>query len=317
MKNFPDARHFVIGHSHGGNVILRALDGFSKVGDLEGVVTLATPFIDWEGRDLDRLFRKLRIGSVLLWTLPALIVNWVIIGRFTGPWITGVLWQDLVIWAIGAAFLWFVAFRQNGALHSRAKSKQKEILDSFDQAGKVDCPFFSVAVKNDEAGIGLRAGSKLAGLGTGIAFVIKILNVFYWIGVIALMYYLRDEIRSTLYFGDNHFDYYNFYAILLILGAGQLFISILHSIFSGFGLGFRGVVHSAVFGSGGLIKNALIKITTSKQPNGVKDHTFLEYKDLDKGSSSLRHSLVYETQEIIDDVSEWIVGPKSENGMES
>ncbi len=58
-KQFPDnTRHFIIAHSHGGNVALYAMDSElngSKLGDdVSGVVTLATPFINVQKRSLPK-----------------------------------------------------------------------------------------------------------------------------------------------------------------------------------------------------------------------------------------------------------------------
>lgn len=57
-KDFPEAQHFVIAHSHGGNVALYAMEKTSpdaKLGeDVAGIVTLATPFITLRKRQLPR-----------------------------------------------------------------------------------------------------------------------------------------------------------------------------------------------------------------------------------------------------------------------
>ena len=44
-REFPLARHFVIGHSHGGNVALYALNLTTSADLVSGVICLATPFL--------------------------------------------------------------------------------------------------------------------------------------------------------------------------------------------------------------------------------------------------------------------------------
>jgi pimeloyl-ACP methyl ester carboxylesterase len=58
LVRFPDARHFVVGHSHGGNVALAALT--PEIGRrLDGLICLATPVLVSRPRLFDPLTRKL------------------------------------------------------------------------------------------------------------------------------------------------------------------------------------------------------------------------------------------------------------------
>ena len=54
-EKFPKARHFVIGHSHGGNVMLYAMKDAALSDRIAGAVTLATPFITVRRRRLHPL----------------------------------------------------------------------------------------------------------------------------------------------------------------------------------------------------------------------------------------------------------------------
>jgi hypothetical protein len=45
LDTFPDARHVIVTHSHGGNVVLGALSDPDLADRIDGVVTLATPFL--------------------------------------------------------------------------------------------------------------------------------------------------------------------------------------------------------------------------------------------------------------------------------
>lgn len=49
LNSFPDAKHFIIGHSHGGNVALKAVEKASLFNRLH-VVCLSTPFLNVKRR---------------------------------------------------------------------------------------------------------------------------------------------------------------------------------------------------------------------------------------------------------------------------
>jgi hypothetical protein len=53
---YPDARHALIAHSHGGNVVLSALADPQLARETLGVATLGTPFLSATLRDMDSLF---------------------------------------------------------------------------------------------------------------------------------------------------------------------------------------------------------------------------------------------------------------------
>ncbi|WP_210542819.1 triacylglycerol lipase [Rhodoferax sp. PAMC 29310] len=68
---FPHAKHFVIGHSHGGNVMLYALKDPSLADRIAGLVTLATPFITVRRRKLHPLVLTGILTICLLGTVEA------------------------------------------------------------------------------------------------------------------------------------------------------------------------------------------------------------------------------------------------------
>lgn len=73
-KQFPDdARHFIIAHSHGGNVALYAMEHEGPTGkklgeDVTGVITLATPFLTLTKRPLPR-FVLPSVWTIVLFVL--------------------------------------------------------------------------------------------------------------------------------------------------------------------------------------------------------------------------------------------------------
>ncbi|WP_153147150.1 triacylglycerol lipase [Dechloromonas sp. H13] len=50
LEKWPEARHFIIGHSHGGAVALKSLTNSNICDQIDGVITLSTPFILYQAR---------------------------------------------------------------------------------------------------------------------------------------------------------------------------------------------------------------------------------------------------------------------------
>jgi len=78
-KQYPEARHFLIAHSHGGVVALYALADAEAKASVSGVICLATPFIVRRARP----FPKHTFG--LLCALVAVVV-FIILGNFFRDW---------------------------------------------------------------------------------------------------------------------------------------------------------------------------------------------------------------------------------------
>lgn len=106
VKAYPDAKHFVIAHSHGGNVALSALSDEDVSKKVSGVITLATPFLSAKvvkPRELIDfgvgLFAALFAGWCVIlagvaqghgwaWWLPALLTCLVVLGLlWLGGWL--------------------------------------------------------------------------------------------------------------------------------------------------------------------------------------------------------------------------------------
>jgi hypothetical protein len=93
VQNYPASRHYLIGHSHGGNVVLRAFARASFKDTIAGVICLSTPFLVARPRDLGGGNTKKQIvGGVVL---PALFLA-AIAGRLGSSW-----WGFFLAWALG------------------------------------------------------------------------------------------------------------------------------------------------------------------------------------------------------------------------
>jgi Serine aminopeptidase, S33 len=67
QERWPHARHFVIGHSHGGNIALQAMRDKAVEARIAGVVCLSTPFLWASPRNLGR------VGRIALWWFPVVV----------------------------------------------------------------------------------------------------------------------------------------------------------------------------------------------------------------------------------------------------
>jgi len=68
QTRWPQARHFVVGHSHGGNIAFQAMRDKAVEARIAGVVCLSTPFLWASPRDLGP------VGRIALWWFPVVMV---------------------------------------------------------------------------------------------------------------------------------------------------------------------------------------------------------------------------------------------------
>jgi hypothetical protein len=69
LKDYPDARHYVIAHSHGGNVTMYALRDSKLKSQIDGVVCLSTPFLHVNKRNLGSSDDEKNVARSILLTL--------------------------------------------------------------------------------------------------------------------------------------------------------------------------------------------------------------------------------------------------------
>lgn len=94
---YSGAQHYLVGHSHGGNVALSAAVTSGVLDKIAGIVCLATPFLVARERDLGRYRRETFVGIIL-------------VIAFGGPAVLDLLlapmpWSDGLRWAVKAFLL--------------------------------------------------------------------------------------------------------------------------------------------------------------------------------------------------------------------
>lgn len=302
VQRYPDAQQFIIGHSHGGNVILRALDGYESVERIAGAVSLATPFIQCECRDPSRIVGKIRSVSLVLMTLLA---GWVI-------YYAGVAWHGRIfgipafvlvipVWLVTAVFVWGKVCSTRGPALRLVTNRQAAYMARFDHPGQISTPFFCAATRFDEAGIGLRMGTMLAESPALLDRILAWFPLFLWVIIVGsgTWWWLADfELERGFYF-----------LLPLLLGfsvAAQMALALVRTVLSGFRLGIVEFARRLFFGSGGMLMNSCVKFTTTKTPEGTLIPPELQMYDVDVEFRGLRHSAIYTTESVLKDVGEWI-----------
>jgi hypothetical protein len=97
IRRYPDAAHFIIAHSHGGNVALYALNDISLQSKLHGIICMNTPFIGATRRNVEQVF----FGLALLFLF--ICIGWV--GTFFA-----VMISDLFASSRDYSLVWFSPF---------------------------------------------------------------------------------------------------------------------------------------------------------------------------------------------------------------
>jgi hypothetical protein len=149
LRKHPHARHYLVGHSHGGNVILRALRGGAIANRVQGVVLLSTPFLYFRRRD-PALVRNFLGASFL--ALPSL-------GAFYLRALTDTsALSFLFVWALFAAGIFALWSRVYPRLHIRAMA----MIERLSLPDSASMPLLVLRRPGDEASGVLATASFLA-----------------------------------------------------------------------------------------------------------------------------------------------------------
>lgn len=115
LRDFPDAAHFLIGHSHGGNIAVYALGASELDGKLAGVFCLNTPFVCATRRSHNQvLFFLFHALALLLFFIGVGLPAMALVPLLRGDG-SATLRSLLTAVAVGAIFLacsWFLLSRR-------------------------------------------------------------------------------------------------------------------------------------------------------------------------------------------------------------
>ena len=130
LASYPDAAHFVIAHSHGGNLALYALHDLRLQERLSGIICMNTPFLSATRRDAEQLFFGLGVLFIIAYGV------WVASGfaLIAGGWgeygpvgtIAYILAMALLFAVGGLLYRWFL--RLGRRLQSWLKEKREDMI---------------------------------------------------------------------------------------------------------------------------------------------------------------------------------------------
>ena len=171
IAEHPEAAHFVIAHSHGGNVAAYALRDESLQQRIRGVVCVATPYLRCRPRDLSKTLSLsflvlipvsaavAAIGAGLLAIVCTVILSMLFGGASSLPeevWWIAVL-AYVALWGV---LTWRINQRLANRIESRFEpallARQQATLDRYDPAFLHTPRILSVSTALDEAGLHLR-----------------------------------------------------------------------------------------------------------------------------------------------------------------
>ncbi len=178
-------RHFMVAHSHGGNVAMYALQDPAVAAKVDGLICMATPFLYPRKRPLSIMALTISLGIMLtgmlqlVWAADMLQRSW-------WSWI-GALSLLLFTVVVPAILTWLVAYERY-QYKVKHDSRLRRLIDQLSYQNP-DIPILLVRASGDEA-TGLLRGAQflnwLGGIGMRIGG--RQLYVFICAGVLALAF---------------------------------------------------------------------------------------------------------------------------------
>lgn len=314
----PTAPHFVIAHSHGGNIALRSIE--DQRGIL-GVVTLSTPFISASPSPA----MKLLLFSIFL---PALLLGIVLFGiswgyvlpvsRFLVEFVSdifpllgglfsivGALIAFLLCLKIGSfpVVLWAVIYR---ALKFKIRETQEHLASRFNLAGRKMCAVLAIRFWGDEALVCLRVARYLVRPARLFSMTGMFLCCVYALALLfspalGLVLLLVPESLVELALGVI--------ALTLPIGVILIFLS-----FPVWLLGEYLLINMTLGNWGGMYHGFLMDFRVDSKPH-CTDVELVTYKS--NGGGKLRHSMTYSDRRAVEQVASWIVAraAKAQRGI--
>ena len=295
-EQYPDAQHFIIAHSHGGNVASYALRDPAARGIVTGVVTLGTPFINARRRDPGCH------ADVIAWlTLGiAALFAFVVLDALSLP-------RVAFAWLIGSVFL-MVKFQPalSKRLIDTATLEQADVLHAFLPPGIDESKLLILCARGDEARRWLRAWGVAARAPFVIGWVL--LSIVQWGSRSNLPGIVDGLGRSTFHRGLEGMAVFGFDGWALTVGV------LILCVIWGPVLMMSSVIRWPGYGREPLLANLLVEIGTDSVPraNDGSVHTAYTFdvpppsvrSRLTKGH--LRHTAICDQPAVVSAISDWI-----------
>lgn len=304
---FPDAEHWVIAHSHGGNVAFYALRDREVACRLDGIVTMATPFIQCKPRTYsDSVIKLWAFLPMPLSLLPLLVLSDTLAHYVFG--VSGKTADFLTLTGtlIGETLL-FILYCNSEQLPATLSARQKATIEKLTLPTPTRQRVLCLSILGDEARGLLKGMYMIAAwphwLWDGLIYMLLMLVIF----VLALIFgdaflssmsgitglaRLKGALGAALGWG------------MLIGYVNLLVMAILPKLTRALGIGF---------GQESLVDNLLVDIRSEVIPGDVPG---LIHKQFPKvPGSSLMHSHLYQDSKVISVIAKFIAGqPISQDG---
>jgi hypothetical protein len=309
---YPNAQHFIIAHSHGGNVAYYALDSKHLQERIKGIVCLGTPFL----KCVPRNFYGFEYHTIVLWLLSFVTMVVASVASFgvavyflydflkTLPqgitlllaFIGIILWGSFALW-------WLEAFsnlesRFDDRLRFWLGIKQREILKRLRLPNLYGPAIFCAYTPGDEAGRHLVIARFLAGIPRW--FWTLWFYLFLFFGTFAVGILWPQLVPDWIHPSPHHsrlgptFDKALMTAFAIIIS-----FSLLHAIIIVLVPWLlRG--HGFAFGQEGILDNLLVNIGVSHEPEAgaVTSRSY--------AMRGFRHSGFYNDERVVSDIAEWM-----------
>ena len=292
----PHAQHFIVAHSHGGNVALYAMQDPAARDLVSGIVTLGTPFIHVRRRDRGRYIE----ATASLMLVVAALVLFALLGALGLGRLRGV-------WLIGAAFLIVkMTPRFSRWLTETATREQDDILGMLQPPAIDGSKLAVLCTDGDEAGRWLRTWDVVAQGPLVIGCLL--LSLLEGASRANLPALVDGVARSTLHLGLDDIRVFGFDSWTLIVGL------VLLCVIWGVVVLCSSVVRWPGYWREPLFTNVLVDIRTDRVPRTADGTPFTTYTfDVPapairsrRTHGLLRHTAICDDPAVAAAIGEWI-----------
>ena len=296
---FPEARHFLIAHSHGGNVIFYSLRDLEAKNAICGTVTMGTPFIKCDLRPDQTVVGVVRYLAAALGFLASYILLAIGYENFVPDFISQSKHEMLMATATLLAFaVWKLIHEPVRRWFSLAGNRALARLTP----SSTQTPCLVIHTPYDEAGLLLNTIRRVAiapfHFSNGLLGVLPTL-----LGTAAILLGLGEFVESIMELDEPVFDT----RFIMAIGATLTFAVLIGILFGMAAIPpiVRG--HPLAYGWERILDNLTVDLGTIVHPRKEKhplDHSFRFSSNARWGE--LRHSRMYQDPIVIEHISQWM-----------
>jgi hypothetical protein len=296
IATYPSAKHHVVGHSHGGNVVMYAMRDKSVADRVSTVVCLATPFITLERRRLGPSVGVLReFPNPLFACICATYLSFGLGTVGTSPWLVpGLIAIGVVFW-LARKCATLLADR----LTVRLRRRQEELIFRFSLPPLERTPVLVIRAHRDEAAWYLALVDRLANL----PYRLWTPRFVFWLAWGWIFLTLPWVLATT------HLTIFGAFA-------SELRLSLEETLLTAFGFGLYALAFAVAllvilgllaqatmgFGERGIVENWLVHIAATPVPPNARNAIARSFVISGAG---LRHA-VYRDPAVRDTVARWV-----------